>query len=455
MVFIEINNTKSFIFVILVSILLLTIGILSIFFKFYKFNQNSKLMCIFNNQNLIYFSSLISLLIGIIFSSLVNFKKINEQNANDCMWVWECISFLYGFGMYLVALSFIFAWLLIPIVAWKAATSYLNQNNNFKLELKKIGFILFFILISTLVTNTTWWVPFNDVETPLTIFKINDSTFQKDMWFVGSKFLFENAFLTIWYPWTFLGYSIITLCLCFLVNYFKNKKDDKPNQKVYLRIQKVLSWPYLIVDLLGSVGTFSFICSYFLFNWSSFFIHIGLVIFYFVACFLIIDSFLFLVLSLKYKKFKHKKFLIHYLIIKSFKNVAGDYQNTKNQSDWWYLKLEKSPVKKWNLCDASIIGLIFTIYLGFSNNFSINPLDEIVYNQSMHDANFWILVLISAFVYNFLAYNQPSNISLARNFMGASTYSIAPGLQTGIFGWIMPSISKIVKFTDNLICMVI
>lgn len=454
MTFVNSHNQFSSIFIITTTVIVVVLGVSSLFFKYYHF-KNAKLKKVFSLKNMVYLGTLLGLIMGVIFSSLNQFQNLDIQNVSHAKWLWDCISFTYSFGMYLIALSFILAWLVIPVVAFKAMGKFVKQENDYKLELKKIGFILLLMAVTTLVMNMEWIVPFNDMSTPLTVFKVNDPRFDKDTWFMGAKYLFDHVFLTVWYPWTFLCYSLVCLLICFLVANHLVKRHPFQEPRMDLGWVKGLMFGYEFVDSLGSVAAYSFISCYFLFNWQSFLIHLSLLI----GCLLVIYVALFGILLLIVQRFKpderdmHDLYNVLWMYFKNKESVLA--QNHKQVPNWWYEKIITSKANAWNLCDACIVGLSFTIYLGFANNFNLNPDGHAYFTKNMYDVNFWILVLISGFVYNFLASNQEKNAGLARNFMGASTYSITPGLQTGIFGWIMPSVNKMSKITDNLICIVI
>ncbi len=454
MTFVASHNSWSTSFILITTTIVGILSICSLVFKFYHF-KNPKLKKIFSLKNLVYLGTLLGLIMGIIYSSLNNFHNLDIQNVTHSLWIWDCVSFTYSFGMYLIALAFIMAWFVIPVVAFKAMARFVKQENDYELELKKLGFIFLFMTITTLIMNLEWVVPFNDMSTPLTVFKVNDPQFNKDAWFIGAKYLFDHVFLTIWYPWIFLGYSLICLLICFLVasHYIKHHPGVEPMMSK--KWATGLCFGYDLIDAWGSVSAYSFISCYFLFNWQSFFIHLSLLITCLLVSYLLITGILLIIIQAR-KPQQEDMHVLYNTLWLFWRNKEDKIKLCHSQHpNWWYAKIRKSKANAWNLCDACVVGLSFTIYLGFANNFNFDSEGAAFFTSNMYDVNFWVLVLVSGFVYNFLAANQASNAGLARNFMGASTYSITPGLQTGIFGWIMPTINKMSKVTDNLICVLI
>lgn len=439
MYFVKATSTKSVSFITIASLFFIAIVFCSLFFKFFKFKKE-KLIRLKNSNFVMYISLSLSILIGIIYLSLINFNVI-DLTKNHITWLFESISFVYSLGMYIVCITFFCLWFLIPVIIWKGLSNFFNKNT-----LIKFGFIILFMFISLSISNIQWAIPFNNKSSDLSILSLNNDLYTKDYFLIGVKKILDNLFLTEWYPWLFVGYCTLLFLIFSLFKFKLDRQDNKQTDKT-TKVTTFLSLPYVFIDNFSNGTLFLFMICYLILNPISLLIHISLMLLLLILTYGIINIILLIWIGIKFKSDKDKFLFIKYKLIDNNKKYNLNFK-------YWDKKIENSIAKEWALLETIVVGLIFTTYLGFANLYSIKN-SVVHYSSKLHSANFWTSLIFSSILFSLIDNQKQFSNSSSKVFLGNTTYAITPGLQTGIFGFLSPILKKMNNLTNTLVCMVI
>ena len=427
----------------------------------------------------IWVSLIFALIMGGVFWGLdsknhIIFDPSQQEPFGNRLWAWQSIQFLYAIGSWIVIFILFSLWLAIPFISFLSVKNILEEKQTWQFHAKRLLWVLVLTIITVAVSNLMWAIPMNDHQTSSEVFKINEN--YQDQFYRSAKWVYVYIFQAEWYAWTFVGFSFISLLSSYLlVKLTMNKKYSLVNSinkvmtkdvrvdqtKFETKIKysfKFFTTPFSIFNSLGSLEMYAFIVAYSLFNMDTLWIHVATILLVSLLCYVFISIFIYVTGLIKYKnaykEFSHLMALNLWNSIKPFFFIkASEIDVTKiKDKDIQETYSKNTQLSTLNLSLNIVVPISFTIFLGLNNHVEFNDLLQVGSNDytiTMHQPIFWSTLLLGSLMlsYNTCGVNKAG--AYGKNIAGASAYSIAPGLQTGVLGDLSSTLSHFAKWTDT------
>lgn len=455
-------------------------------------NKAMKLLKIFFKTSYAnYLALAFAIIMGLIYSSLKNYENLAFNSANphnevflkNQLWVWQAISFNYTVGSWIVTFLFFTLLILLPAVSYVSLRNFLSEKLSWSLQLKKLSWILLMCIATLAIFCLFYVIPVIGKDTSLSVFSLSKTNLAigyQDHFYYSSKWVHENIFLTFWYPLFFICYLVLNFSVFGLIAYlevFKNKNiliNKKFTKMIFHKAEnnrvltsfglnnlvfRGLIQPYHFFDTLSSVELYAFMTAFMLFNLKEPFVHIGSIMLLMIICFSCFMVAVFIYGSIKHKN-NFKAYLNSY-----FNLVKINFYNNKKQKE--IDVIENDVLKKqftnhnfgsFKITHTIIVGIGFTIFLGFTNLTTFNSFDQIGntgWKDNMWQPYFWLSTGVTGFLATYLLIGASNQTSLAKNMVGSGGYSIMPGMQTGTLGFLGTWLAKSSNMIDAQIKLVI
>ena len=439
---------------------------------------NKIVLYLFRPTWTIWVALIFSLIIGGIFWGLdaKNHIIFNPNDLNpfgDRLWAWQAIEFLTAIGSWIVIFILFSLWLAIPIISLVSVQNIINEKKDINFHIKRLVWILIFTLITIAISNIMWVFPMNTHGTSLDVFKINSD--YQDQFYRSAKWVYVNILQSAWYAWAFIGFSLFGLILSYIVIKTNNNKNYSIYNQIYkvfdkkivvsqnrfdanIKVSyKLLTKPFQFFNTFGSVEMFVFIVAYSLFNMNTLWIHVATILLLSLVGYIVISLVTYVYGLIKYKdaKNEYSKLFLWNLInsIKPFlflKTKDIKPEEIKDQN------IQRTYSNNLNTCSLNIslnivVPISFTVFLAFNNH----PLYQTIltvgtnkYDSYMYGWMVWTTLIFGSFMLNFNTVGIDKSGAYGKNIVGASTYSIAPGLQTGVLGDLSSTLNHFAKWTD-------
>lgn len=423
---------------------------------------------------------ILAFIVGLIYYSLskeFNFLY-NPQDPNDPfngkLWVWQSIQFLYSIGSWIVIFILFTLWLSAPFMAIVSFSKMYEEKQNYTYHLKRLLWILIMLGVTLGAANLMWVFPINSHYTSLEVFHINHN--HQDYFYISAKEVYEHVFLTKWYAWVFLGYCALCILVGWVLAYlgatqrirnafskkwiykdtvecFQNKFSVRFNH-----VKSVFMLPFTIANSLSALEFYAFFVAFSLFNIASLWLHITFILVVCLIAYVVIVLVTIVYGIIKYTG-ERKVYLqtvggLLWQFIKPFffikHNKEYDFDSIKSDAiRETYNKNKNTP--SINISLNIVVPVAFTVFLGFNNlpHFDTwNQVGTYSYGPIMHQATFWITLIASGFLFNYMYVGVSDSNSYGKNIVGAATYAITPGMQTGVLGTLSSTLGHFAKWTD-------
>lgn len=467
-------------------LILLYFLVASLVHKVEKIKQKTPkiILWLFRSSWTTWLATVFAVIIGLIFWGLdgkQNFiynPDVAGYPFNVDLWVWQSIQFLYATGSWIVTFILFSLWLAVPFICVISLLKLRNDKQNIDYHLRRIFWIVVVMVATLGAANLMWALPMNSQYGSLQIFKINPAL--QDIYYRSAKQVYESVFLTQWYPWVFLAYSLI--CLIGAAIYAKDFYDHRYSwimRRYWFIVEtmhafsrqfkydfdfnkKVFMYPFTIANWLAAVELYAFMVAFTLFNVDSLWLHIVFILIVCLIAYCFVVLFCIAVGLVKYRDRQASylkevgRLFICYLKPFAFKknNYAAEViEDNFIQNN--YARNDKCI--STNMVLNIVVPVAFTVFLGFNNYPEFENFDQIgtyQYAPIMHQVPFWLSLIISGFMFTAMGVGIPDAGTYGKNFVGAATYGVTPGMQTGVLGITTSPLSHFGKWTDANIKLV-
>ncbi|GAA5414523.1 hypothetical protein [Ureaplasma ceti] len=433
---------------------------------------------------------ILAFIVGLIYYSLSKEYHLIWNPANTAdpfggkLWVWQSIQFMYSIGSWIVIFILFSLWLSSPFIALISFSNMYKEQQNTQYHMKRLLWILIVLGITLGAANIMWAFPINSQYTSLSMFGLNALTApHQDYFYHSMKVVYEYVILTKWYAWVFLSYCAICILVAWSLvhvaytkrihgwfsRYWIYKDTSEAYQNTFkTRFNQVKFWftlPFEVSNSLSSLEFYAFWIAFSLFNIRSLWLHITFIL---IVCLIAYAAIV--LVSLVYGMFKYRKEGRAYWkavggitwdIIKPFFFLKHDknYDSSRIESERIRAVYDNnSKLASAKLSENIVVPVAFTVFLGICNlpTFpqGVYQVGTYTYGPIMHGANYWLTLIISGFLFSYMYVGVGGSTSHGKNIVGASTYAITPGMQTGVLGTLSSTLTHFAKWTDNCVKLV-
>ncbi len=420
----NINKTLSINFIIVLLLGILLITCLGAFLNHKKYKW-------YHPRFLVYFSTLLAIVVGLVFASFNDFKPLSANNEDN--WMRQSVLFVAAIGNFYMMMLFAIIIVVAPINIIYNLKRWLMQDHPIKSFWKLNFYFIIFGGLALCASQLLWVLPGFAYDTTAQFSTVGANNMS---WFYYiSRWLFDNAIYTEWFAWGFILYLLLCFIISglvvfftrhshrFTIDYWKTTKDKIERPTFFVHFLSFMAFIFVLQNLLmNPLG----IVFHFL----------DIIILLFVA-----NTFVLFAISIL-GAFKSKRGYIYYVKLmwyvytktiastdlkKSIIKIEAVDVHKQRLGMCHFQKINDNNINFYAVASNYIFPIVFTTYLGFVNNYHTGGFVIVNHWQ------FWITMIIGTYFSSWIFSNARNNPTILNNASGLSAYSITAGVQTGIF----------------------
>ncbi len=425
----NITSSLSIDFVVILVLGIVLITCLGAYLNYKKYKW-------YHPRFLIYFSTILAAIIGLVFASFNDFKPLSETSDE---WLRQAILFVAAIGNFYMMLLFVAIIIVAPINIIYNLKKWMSHPHPLKSFWKLSYYFIIFSAITLCATQLLWILPGFAYDSTANFATVGNNPINNNMsWFYfTSRWLFDNVIYTQWFAWGFILYLVLCIMIASIVvfctrynnhfsaNYWKDKR---------IKIEK----PTFFVHFLSFMA-FIFILQNIMMNPLGLVFHLIDIIIILAATTILIMFVISILGSIKSRRsyFYYVK-LMWYVYIKTIKSTDTEKSLAKlKEVDASQQRLKMCSLDKINSSNVNFYGIasnyifpiVFTVYLGFVNNYNFETTSFEIVNHWQ----FWITMIIGTYLSSLIFSNSHYNNTILNNGSALAAFSITAGVQTGVF----------------------